>query len=86
MSEPLQPQTKASRRDRAYFRALGRFKYESHLDALRSHLARSGKERLVRAISFVVDGPHFDPQHPVADDDHPEELYERARRLGLYRP
>ncbi len=75
-----------SEHDREHFRKLGRWKYASHRDALREHLALSGRERLVRSFRMMLAGPMFAAQYPMPDDDHPEEFYERARRLGLYRP
>lgn len=72
--------------DRAHFRAIGRWKYESRQDALQRHLAKPGKERLVSAFRLMVQGPYFTPMYPKPDDDRPEELYDRARKLGLYRP
>jgi hypothetical protein len=73
-------------RDRAHFRAIGRWKYESHQEALEEHLAKSGSERLIDAFRMMLEGPWFEPRFPGPDNDRPEELYDRARKLGLYRP
>lgn len=76
----------ASERDRAYFRRLGRFEQESHDEALAEHMRRPGRERLLYALQMMLDRAYFGPRFPSADEDNPAALYDRARRLRLYRP
>jgi hypothetical protein len=75
-----------SERDREHFRKLGRWNEELRAEDLSAHLALPGTERLVAAFRLMLAGAYFSPQHGRPDDDRPEELYDRARRLGLYRP
>lgn len=75
-----------SERDREHFRKIGRWNEELRMEDLREHLARSGNERLVAAFRLMLRGPYFVARYELPDDDHPEELYDRARKLGLYRP
>jgi hypothetical protein len=69
--------------DREYMRRLGRYKADSHREALEAHLARSGRERLEVAFAMMLAGPAFPGM--MAREDDPTPLYDRARRLGLYR-
>jgi hypothetical protein len=78
-----QPLERASEHDREYMRSLGRWKHESHAEVLAEHLRLGGRARLEAAVAMMLAGPYFD--RPSRDDDHPEALFERAKRLGLYR-
>jgi hypothetical protein len=69
-----------------HMRELGRWKHESHAEALRKHLALPGTERLVAALQLMVDGPYFTPVDPRRPAENPVALHDRARQLGLYRP
>jgi hypothetical protein len=74
-----------SERDREYMKRLGRYKAESHAEALARQLSRSPRERLEYAVSTMLRGSYF-PGRPVyRDDDDPAALYERAKQLGYYR-
>jgi hypothetical protein len=76
---------KVTERDREHMRKLGRWKHESHAEALREHLALSGTERLAAAVQLMVHGPHFTPVQPKKQIENPSALHDCARRLGLYR-
>jgi primosomal protein N'' len=71
-----------SDRDRDYLRRLGALKAQSHHDATTAHLARSLAERLAASVALML--RHLPTTRPRVDDPSP--FYERARRLGLYRP
>jgi hypothetical protein len=64
-------------------RRLGRYKAESHREALEAHLALESEQRLIAALEIAVAGP-FLAYAGVEDDPAP--FYDRARGLGLYRP
>jgi len=68
--------------DRAYFRRIGEAKQRSHDEARRQHLALPLHLRIRR--SFELSRAHTGRVRER--DDDPTELYERARRLGLYKP
>ena len=68
--------------DREYMRRIGRYKHESHEDAIRRHSELPGGERLTRSIEAMFWSVRF---RPPVDRDDPSPLYERARKLGLYR-
>ena len=76
------PSVKVSERERDYLRRLGAHKAQAHAVATASHLALSLAERLVRSMSLML---QFRASASVGPDD-PSPFYERARRLGLYRP
>ena len=76
--EANKPKT-ASDHDRDYFRRLGEFERANDEDARREHFALSLDERLLVSAMITARTPY------QAFDEHPEELYERARHLGLYR-
>ena len=63
-------------------RRLGEAKAASHAAAHAAHLALSQEERLARSVAlmrrYIASAP---PRH-----DDPTPFYDRARRLGLYRP
>lgn len=71
-----------SDRDREYLRRLGELQDEEHAAAVEAHLALSLDERLARSVSLMQ--RFLGSVSPSADDPTP--FYERARRLGLYRP
>jgi hypothetical protein len=68
--------------DHAYFRRIGEAKQRSHDEALRAHLALPLHERVRR--SFEMSAACTGDAAPREDDPTP--FYDRARRLGLYRP
>lgn len=71
-----------SERDRDYMRRLGDFQAQGHADALAAHLALPPSQRLARSIALMR---QFIASTPARNDD-PSAFYDRARRLGLYRP
>ena len=75
---------RVSDKDKKYFERIGAAKAESHAEAARTHLARTLDERLARSWEL-----YFANRDVVRDrerDDDPSPFYERARKLGLYRP
>ena len=72
----------ASQGDRDYLRRLGEYKAEQHGAALAAHLALSPTERLARSVALMR--RWWSAARPRQDDPTP--FYDRARRLGLYRP
>jgi hypothetical protein len=74
---------KVSERDREYMRRLGEFERENEADALREHLALSLIDRLYRSANLSEQWAGY--LHDDRETEAPEEFYERARRLGLYR-
>jgi hypothetical protein len=71
-----------SEQERDYMQRLGEFQAQGHADALAAHLALPRSERLAR--SFALMRQFLTSARPRNDDPTP--FYERARRLGLYRP
>lgn len=69
-------------RERAYLERLGSYKRESHEAAHAAHLALPPAARLERSLALMRRGPGV--ARPRVDDPSP--FFERARRLGLYRP
>jgi hypothetical protein len=69
-------------REREHFRRLGEEKARSHAAAAAEHLALSMDERLARSLVLMR---QFLRSAQPRDDD-PSPFYDRARRLGLYRP
>jgi len=65
-------------------RRIGTYKAESHAEAKARHLALPLSERLRRSWALYLAGRKA--AQPADRDDDPTPLYERARRLGLYRP
>jgi hypothetical protein len=63
-------------------RRLGAFQAQGHAQALSAHLALPPSERLARSLALMR---QFLARASVRNDD-PTPFYERARRLGLYRP
>jgi hypothetical protein len=72
----------SSERDREYLRRLGGYKADAHRAAQASHLALPLEERLARSVALMR---RFAGAARGRTDD-PSPFYERARRLGLYRP
>lgn len=70
--------------DREYMKRLGRYKEESHRDAIAAHLERSPNDRLTVARRFCRD-QRFWGGWKLREDD-PAPFYEIAKRRGLYRP
>lgn len=68
-------------RDKEHFRKIGRWKAESHREALAEHLALSGHDRLLRTLELMLAGPIGKPKQ----DESAPAIYERARQRGLYR-
>lgn len=85
VDERREPPKVASEHDREHSRKIGRWKEESHAEALRQHLALPPEERLIAALRFALMKPVFEPQYPLRDDDDPGVFYVRAKKLGLYR-
>jgi hypothetical protein len=73
-----------SEKDREYMRRIGAYKTLSRNEEQVEHLALSIGERLRRSAELSV--RYRDRARPAADEDDASELYDRARRLGLYRP
>lgn len=69
--------------DREYMKRLGRYKEQTHAEALAEHLRRGGRERTEAALAAMLRGAAFASRLP--DDDDPSQFYARARELGLYR-
>ncbi len=75
--------TEAGRqRDLAYLRRLGQYENEARADALKEWLALPLGERLRRNALYHTG----DFGSPRREPEEPERFYERAKRLGLYRP
>ena len=72
---------KASERDKAYIRRLGQYELEGRIEWMRYLMSLTIDERLRR--SFEQTQMH--PPYPRREPDDPSAIYERARRLGLYR-
>jgi hypothetical protein len=68
--------------EREYMRRLGKFQEQGHADALAAHLALPPSQRLARSLALMR---QFHASARPRNDD-PTPFYERARRLGLYRP
>jgi hypothetical protein len=74
---------RVTERDREHFRKLGEWKAESHREAIAYHQSLSPEERIVRSVAWAIrELPAWRWGHR---GDEPEQFYERARRLGLYR-
>jgi hypothetical protein len=71
-----------SDRERDYMRRLGAFKAHGHAEMTAAHLALPIAERLARSIALMR---RFWASASDRQDD-PTPLYDRAKRLGLYRP
>lgn len=76
------PGVAVSDREREHLRRIGELKARSHADALAEHLALPLAERLARSVALMR---RFLASTPPREDD-PSPFYERAKRLGLYRP
>jgi hypothetical protein len=71
-----------SQREREHMRRLGALKAREHAAATAAHLALSPAERLARSLALMRRFLATARPRP----DAPTPLYDRARRLGLYRP
>lgn len=76
------PVVAVSEQERDYMRRLGAFQAQGHAEALAAHLALPPAERLARSIALMR---RFMASARPRNDD-PTPFYDRARRLGLYRP
>lgn len=74
----------ASDKDREYMRRIGVYKDLSHREAQAEHLSLTLDERLRRSWRLYQRYRHLVRREDPQDD--PTQLYERARRLGLYEP
>lgn len=74
----------ASDREREHMRRIGEYKAASHRSAQDRHLALTLSERLERSWQLYLEGR----EHVATDrrDDDPSPFYEKARKLGLYKP
>ena len=72
-----------SEHDRDYFRRLGEWERENAEEDLRRHIALSISERVRASEQMSERWRKF--VHDDHSDDRPEEFYERAKRLGLYK-
>ncbi len=76
------PEVAVTDHDRDYMRRLGEFQAAGHAAATAAHLAKSVAERLAASVALM--------QRSLSSNrsrhDDPTPLYDRARRLGLYRP
>jgi hypothetical protein len=76
--------SRVTERDREHFRKIAAFEAANAEDERRAHEKRTGGERLAYALAIsrrFRGTPGFD-----RSDDDPGALYERAKKLGLYRP
>lgn len=73
-----------SEKDRDYMRRIGAYKALSRKQDEVEHAALTIAERLRRSAELSV--RYRDRARLDAEDDDPGQLYDRARRLGLYRP
>lgn len=72
---------KASERDKAYMRRLGEFEREGRLEWLAYLESLTIDERLRRSFERTENGRPYERKEP----EDLAAIYERARRLGLYR-
>ena len=73
-----------SQADRDYMRRLGGYEAEAHAERTAEHLAVDVIERLRRSLAMSRRFRASANLEGRVDDPGP--FYERARRLGLYRP
>ena len=71
-----------SDREREHMRRLGEYKSQGHGAATAAHLALSREDRLARSVALMRRFFSL----PRQRQDDPTPLFDRARRLGLYRP
>jgi hypothetical protein len=72
---------KASERDRDYMRRLGQYEREGREEWMRYLESLTLDERLRRSFERTVKGRPYDRKEP----EDLAAIYDRARRLGLYR-
>lgn len=77
---------RVTERDRDYMRRLGEWIAEGNAERLRQHLARTPKERLEDSLRLSAEYRTPEAIRRHLEEDDPSPLYERAKRLGLYRP
>lgn len=75
---------RVTQRDREYMRRLGEAEAEAHSERLAAHLTLELPERLRRSMALTRQ--FWQTANRAARYDDPTPLYDRARRLGLYRP
>jgi hypothetical protein len=75
---------RVSERDREYMRRLGEAEAEAHAERLAEHLALDVAERLRRSMALAR--RFWRTANVASRHDDPTAFYDRARRLGLYRP
>ena len=75
---------RVSDRDREYMRRLGEAEAEAHAERRAEHLALDLDERLRRSMALMEQ--FWRRANHEARHDDPIPFYDRARRLGLYRP
>jgi hypothetical protein len=69
-------------RERAHLRQIGEIKSRAHAAAMAEHLALPRAQRLARSMALMKRFFRSAPR----DEHAPTRFYDRARRLGLYRP
>ena len=74
---------RVSEKDRDYFRRLGKWKADVNAEELAKHLALPSRERILR--SEQLNRKTLAWANQSGPEEEPRCLYERARRLGLYR-
>ncbi|HUH03449.1 MAG TPA: hypothetical protein VML75_15740 [Kofleriaceae bacterium] len=74
---------RVTKRDREHMRRLGEAEAEAHSDRRAEHLALDLPERLRRSLALA--SQFWRTANRAARHDDPTPLYDRARRLGLYR-
>lgn len=78
------PRYNVTERDREYMRRLGLLHHRMERDELAAHAALPPRERLAASLALMLRGSYF-PARAGQPTDDPSPLYDRARRLGLYR-
>jgi hypothetical protein len=76
---------KATEREKEHFRRIGQIKAQLAAEELAAHLALAPAERLVKSVAMMLRGPYFPGDGTWKRIERPA-IYERAERLGLYRP
>ncbi len=73
-----------SERDLEYMRRLGRFQAEGRRKRAQYHAGLSPRERLAHSLEMSL--LYLSRTRVEIRQDDPTPFYDRARRLGLYRP